>query len=298
MLIKFIPILVLSLAVSACGGGGGGGSDSPSAKGDVVTPPAIPGMFTFSMNENEVLEKDIGFAPDYVRIESGISAVQADISGQKLVVTAGEIDRELLVRIDAVRDGKVVTYAVVQVKNSSAVELVQKGEALDEQREELLNLEEAGKLFRYFVDVAYLGERITNSEKEDLIASFGDVDTQAYQVTSNALNSAYTAYRGYRAGVTDEYEFSEELESAELALDQYASQAALKFEALKGKLPELPDFSNLSFSFVTKEKRYSMFEGNPAFGDYLSDGTFQYSQPYSALQGFTFKGQTGFFCPF
>jgi hypothetical protein len=294
-MIKKTFVILASAALAACGGGG---SDSSSSKSVVETPPDVPEMLTLEQAENNQKAYGLSFEPDSLRSDFESSAIDVSVEGNSLVIAAGEIDRELLGRIDIMVQGKVEAYAVVSITNTSAQDEVAKAKAFDEQKQDLLAFSEAEKLFRHYVDAGYLAQELTNSEKESLLAAFKDGGVLTYQQAASAINDVYAASKAYTGGAISEHELGNVIASAEVALDGHSSHVQKMFGDLKSVFPRVPDFSQARFVFNPEEQVYSMFVGNASFGSFTEDGSFVFSPEYSDLTGFSFKNETHFFCPF
>lgn len=295
MIKKSAFLLACSVLLTACGGGGSSDSNS----GPVVSqPPSTPNTYTFSMEDDTQSSFDLGVEFDDLVSDVSDDVASVSISGGGITVNAKDVDREHLVRVELYQGDKVKGYVVISISNSDAAQAIAQAKSLVESKDAILEQEEAFKVFAHFADVAYLSERLSNSEKDQLIASFTPSDSGHYSDVAQAINDVAAALAGYQAGGLSDSDLAKAISSAEEHVSSHSAQGSGQLASLQEVVGDLmPEFPATAISYRAQLDEYSRFEGNSDFGSFDSSGNFVYLDQFEILAEFNLDNESSIFCP-
>lgn len=288
-------LLAVSVLLAACGGEG----SSESSSGSIVSqPPSMPNTYTFSMTDDTQSTFDLSVEFDAVETGAPESVASVSIAGEGLTVIARDVDREHLVRVELYQGDTVKGYVVISISNSDAAPVIAQAQSLVDSKDAILEQKEAFKVFAHFADVAYLSERISNSEKEQLLANYKPTNSGYYSDVAQAINAVAAALAGYKAGGMSDSELSEAIENTDQPISKHAEQGSMHLQTLHEIAGgAMPDFPPASITYRAELGEYSRFEGNASYGSFDDSGAFVYLDQFQILSEFNFENDTSIFCP-
>lgn len=299
---KILFALPFIFALTACGGGGGGGSSSPSPTQDKTVPEqpvtetkevVVSESGTQSLPVSNASSLIYTVKSDSESTSSASTNSSSDLPSWLTIVfdsgsitfNVSEVDRPHSITIEF-RDKNTneVDFEVsLFVDNSSGKELVSKVERAISQSDRLLSLENDKKLYFYIVDMLYLQDLITHSEKVDTINSFSPEEQVSYDLASNYLADLKVRLNQYNAGIAGQDELAQQLtsfESAILTHGEYSSNAIESLQQINASgLPALP---KTDIVFSESGNVYSRFIGSSEYGQWV-DGNWVYNPDFEFL---------------
>ena len=295
---KILFALPFIAALTACGGGGSGGGSSPAPSQDknVVEEPAVEtkqvvtseaGTKSVPVSNTSNLTYTVKENSDTASSTSNSSYDWLDVqfTSDSVVFNIGDVDRPYNLILEFTdKDSKEIVFKVsLFVDNASGKELVSKVERAISQSERILSLEDDKKIYFYIVDMLYLQDMITHSEKQENINAFNPEGQASYNLASNYMFDLKKKLAQYNKSMIDENALQEQLslfESALITHGQYGSDAIESLQQLN--VSGLPSLPNTDFAFSNVGNLYSRFIGNENYGQWVN-GNWTYNSSFEFL---------------
>ena len=206
-------------------------------------------------------------------------------TSDSVVFNIGDVDRPYNLILEFTdKDSKEIVFKVsLFIDNASGKELVSKVERAISQSERILSLEDDKKIYFYIVDMLYLQDMITHSEKRENINAFNPEGQASYNLASNYMFDLKKKLAQYNKSMIDENALQEQLSLFEGALithGQYGSDAIESLQQLN--VSGLPSLPNTDFAFSNVGNLYSRFIGNENYGQWVN-GNWTYNSSFEFL---------------
>lgn len=272
--VAIIPLVGL---ISACGGGGDSSPDTSARQ----AAPQVDQRYVFVPEASTTaiggdFENTGSFSVSGT--ENLVRVVLAE-DRQRLIIDAPDVNQprtlELLLKFEG--DNQPHTFSLsVHVENTSALELETRVTDTLREKERLLDLEQDQVLFHFFVDLAYLNQLITHSDKQQYLDGFDPASATSYTEANATLQQLDEDYQRYQAADLTDAEL-------ELSLSRATRQIEIHSDYGAGKLAEIQSYTSLIAPTFDGDLRYSPEAG--FYSRYVDNDT--YSEPSG--DGFTLK---------
>lgn len=272
-------VALITLFLTACGGGGS--EDKPQTV-------RINEVAEVSVAEGDVAEFDVPNDIKSITAIDGDANLTLSFSGRSLIVKASQLTSPTMGTYDVYmskgNDIVIQRYEVMGV-NTSALATEVRAYEIKERYEDLLELSEDKKVHEFFIDLAYLKEQITPSQRDSRISAFQVAQAPSYEATKVSFDELLFAFEEYLSGNLDESSLEGYVKSAESALAAHSDAGLVhlrRVEDLSG--PLMDSLPEAKVVYVESQSRFSRyFDHSMLTGDQNYTDGFEILAPLTGL---------------
>ena len=263
--------LVIALLLGGCLGSGGSSDGQAEAKAacgatevrNLLVGEGRPGSMDLSLC----------FKASEASVDAGRFVTKAHFNGSRLQFTAEQVDRPRQTRLLILDpEGRTQLRINVVIRNTSGAALKARASHLIDQRGAILGHQEDRRIHDYILDVAYLQEKITWSEKQALMADWNPGSEASYARLEARINETGDILKAYLEGDASEDELAAAASSAIQMLPEHGEYGARRLsEVTQAYGSPVPDVSHGSLAYRESLDIVSRRSGNPNYGELIGD---------------------------
>ena len=284
---SFIGVLALVILLTGClDNSGNRDSDSETLDGGVTATCEDNETRNTLIDElsSKTLELSLCTDDSDLQIERGSYLNQAVYDNGMLSFTSEEVDRPRESHIEiSSSTGELLLRINIAIQNVSGNAAEKQADTISAMHDELRSLQEDRTLFRYLLELAYLGEEMAWSTRKQALDSWTPSEASGYQELSQSLERLAQTLSDYRSSQSGETDLEAALEDVEPLLAQHGQYGAERLAELLSDLRvEVPDISAGTLAWREQTATVSRRLGNTHYGSF-SEGEWKFHAPFQFI---------------
>lgn len=286
------PALLLStLFLAGCIGGGGSSSgDTTDTSADATAACGQAEVRNLLVGESQSGHIDVPlcFDADKGAVDAGEHISDVAYRNDRLTFAAREVDRPRETQVDVLDpDGNTQLRVNIAIKNTSGEPLENRATHLVAETQSILELREDRRLYDYLLEVAYLEERITWTEKRALMQDWRPESRDAHARMERRLKRVAEVLGAYQSGGASETELASASSNALTTLSSHGEYGARRLSELASEQSSpVPDTSHGTLTYRDRAETVSRRVGNRDYGDFQG-GEWRFAPTFTFLDAVT-----------
>lgn len=277
--------IVASLSLAGCVGGGSDGGSGDTKASAVCGETEIRNLLV-GENSHRSENLSLCFDAESASLEGSEHIQDLHWEGNRLTFRTGDVDRPNQARIRVLDpNGATQVDINVVIENTSGQDIETRAEHLVDQSESIKVLESDRQVYAYTLEVAYLDDQISWSERQAMLAQWTPESTQSHDTLSEKIKETRAVLEDYRRGKVGEQQLAEAADNAISYLPSHGDYGARKLDELASDDRidvRVPDVSFGVFTWRSSVEQVSRRLGNSAYGD-LESGEWNFDSRYRFL---------------
>lgn len=288
-LTRLATLLSVALLTGCLGGGSSGGGDTEA---DAVAACGNTEVRNVLVGETQRGNIDLSLCFDARdgSVDAGAHLSDVVYRNDRLTFNATEVDRPRETQISVLDpDGNTQIRINLAIQNTSGRPLETRAIQLVDQAGPILALQEDRRIYDYMLDVAYLEERITWSEKQALMQEWRPESRDAHARLDRRLKETADVLEAYQSGNASESELDSVSSDAVSALPNHGEYGARRLSELASEQNSpVPDSSHGTLTYRDSTETVSRRIGNRNYGA-LESEEWQFDPTFTFLLAVTRK---------
>lgn len=269
-----------------------GGGDSGGGDADAMAACGRPEVRNMLVDEGgrDTLAVSLCFDAGEGRVDAGDHLRDVSFRNDRLTLTAREVDRPRKTEVTILDpDGNTQVRINIAIRNNSGEAIEARATHLVKEAESILELREDRRIHDYMLEVAYLEERITSSEKQALMAEWRPESRDSHQRLDKRLQETEDTLEAYQGGNASESELDAAADNAVSVLPNHGEYGATRLaETASEQDSPVPDTSHGTLTYRDTTRTVSRRFGNRNYGEFDGD-EWQFSPTFTFLATVTEK---------
>gem|GEM_PF-651372 len=289
-IIRVATLLSAVLFTGCMGGGGSGGGGNTEADSMAACGRTEVRNLLVGENQNGNIDIHLCFDAEEGAADAGAHLKNVIYRHDRLTFTADAVDRPRKTQITVLDpEGNTQLRINIAIQNTSGESLENRATHLVTETPSILDLREDRRLYDYMLDVAYLEERITWSEKQTLMAEWRPESREAHARLERRLKETAEVLDAYQSGRASESELDSVSSNAVAALPNHGEYGARRLSEIASEQNSpVPDSSHGTLTFRERTETVSRRFGNRNYGDF-ENGKWQFATTFTFLSAVTQK---------
>lgn len=264
--------LLSVVLMTGCMGGGGSDDSGDTESAATCGRPEVRNHLV-EESQRDHLTLDLCFDAQEGSVDSGDHISDVVYENDRLVFTAEEVDRPReteVVILDP--EGKTQVRVNIAIQNTSGESIERQATHLANQQQAILNLREDRRIYDYMLEVAYLEERITASEKQALMDEWRPESEETHAELSRRLAETAEVLEAYQNGDVSESELAATADNAVAVMPNHGEYGARRLSELASEQNSpVPDTSHGTLTYRDDASIVSRRVGNRNYGEFQND---------------------------
>lgn len=287
-----LATLLAALLLAGCIGGGGSSGGDGDAEADAMAACGRAEVRNLMIEETQsgAMSLALCFDEEEGKMEAGEHLGDVTYRNDRLRFSAREVDRPRETGV-AILDpqGKTQVRINIAIKNTSGESLEARATELVNEAPSILALREDRRIYDYMLEVAYLEERITWSEKQALMKEWRPETREAHTRLEQRLQETADVLEAYQSGSTSESELDAVSSEALSVLANHGEYGSRRLSELASdQSSPVPDTSHGTLTYRDRTETVSRRVGNPNYGEF-KDTEWQFAPTFTFLSTVTRK---------
>ena len=285
-------ILLSAFLLAGCIGGGSSSSGDGETEADATAACGQTEVRNLLVGENQSgnINTPLCFDAAEGTVVAGAHINDAVYRDDRVTFTAQKVDRPRQTQVAVLApDGSTQIRINIAIQNTSGKSLETRATHLVNETQSVLALRDDRRIYDYLLEVAYLEERITWSEKQALMGEWRPESRETHARLERRLKHTAEVLDAYQSGRASETELESASSSAIAALAKHGEYGARRLSELASEQNSpVPDTSHGTLTYRDRAETVSRRIGNRHYGEFQG-GEWQFAPTFAFLSAVTQK---------